>query len=56
MCISCGCGKPREDHGDPRHLTMQDIDAAASAAGISPQEVAANINKSISGQQKGQGS
>lgn len=53
MCISCGCGKPREDHGDPRNLTQQDIDAAASAAGISPQEVVANIGKGIN--HKGQG-
>ena len=33
MCISCGCGKPNDDHGDARNITMQDVDQAAEAAG-----------------------
>ncbi len=22
MCISCGCGKPNDDHGDARNITV----------------------------------
>ena len=32
MCVSCGCGKPNENHGDPRHITMQQIQQAAEEA------------------------
>ena len=46
MCVSCGCGEPNEDHGDKRHITMQQIQQAAEAASISPAEVAQNISKS----------
>jgi hypothetical protein len=43
MCVSCGCGKPNDDHGDSRHITMSQIEAAADAAGISIDDVAENI-------------
>ena len=43
MCISCGCGKPDDDHGDPRNITMQDLDQAARAAGTTRDRVLQNI-------------
>jgi len=43
MCVSCGCGEPNERHGDDRHITQDDLNAAAEAAGISAAEVAQNI-------------
>jgi hypothetical protein len=43
MCASCGCGKLHDDHGDDRHLTLDDLEDAAEAAGIDVQEVAQNI-------------
>lgn len=43
MCASCGCGAPDENHGDPSNLTMSDIQKAAIAANITPQQVAENI-------------
>lgn len=46
MCVSCGCNKPNDNHGDTRHITMDQIRQAAEAAGCSPQDVAANIQKS----------
>jgi hypothetical protein len=46
MCLSCGCGEPNERHGDDRHITQDDIDQAATAANISPQEAARNIGAS----------
>jgi hypothetical protein len=47
MCVSCGCGAPNDVHGDTSNITMDDIQAAASAAGISPQEVADNIKAAV---------
>ena len=43
MCLSCGCGEPDADHGDPRHITAQTLRDAAEAAGITPQQAAQNI-------------
>src|SRR5258708_12639479 len=43
MCISCGCGKPNDDHGDARNITMQDVDQAAEAAGRTRAKVLQNI-------------
>jgi hypothetical protein len=43
MCLSCGCGEPNENHGDPRNITMQKLEEAAEAANISTQEAAQNI-------------
>ena len=43
MCASCGCGKPNDDHGDAANITVNDIERAASAAGISTEEAAKNM-------------
>jgi len=45
MCVSCGCGKPNERHGDDRNITQDDLDSAAAAASITPEQVAKNIGK-----------
>ncbi len=47
MCLSCGCGEPNERHGDERHITQDDLDAAAQAAEITPQQVAQNIRDGL---------
>lgn len=47
MCASCGCGKPNDQHGDSDHITGDQLDAAASAADISREQVAANIQASV---------
>jgi hypothetical protein len=43
MCLDCGCGEPNERHGDDRHITMDDVKAAAEASEISVDEAARNI-------------
>ncbi len=43
MCLSCGCGEPNEDHGDPRNITMQKLEEAAQAGDITPEQAAQNI-------------
>jgi hypothetical protein len=47
MCVSCGCKKYQDDHGDQRNITMKDLQAAASASGISLDDVAENIDEAI---------
>lgn len=47
MCLSCGCGQPNESHGNPDHITQDQVDKAAEAAGITPAEVATNIQSAI---------
>jgi hypothetical protein len=44
MCISCGCNHPADNHGDRRNITLQDIDAAAQAAGTTREKVLQNIS------------
>ena len=53
MCLSCGCGKPDDDHGDSRNITMNDLKQAAEAAGTTPDKVVRNIING-SGTQMGQ--
>ena len=43
MCVSCGCGKVNDDHGDERNITMDSLQEAAEAAGKPLGEVATNI-------------
>jgi hypothetical protein len=47
MCLSCGCGKSNDTHGDDRNITQDDLNRAAQAANISPQQVAQNIADGI---------
>ena len=43
MCVSCACGKPNDDHGDKRNITMNQLEEAAQAAGVSIGDVCQNI-------------
>ena len=45
MCVSCGCGRFNDDHGDPRNITMEELERAATAAGMSLDEVIEHIAK-----------
>lgn len=47
MCTSCGCSVLDDDHGDYRNITMADLEEAASAAGVSVEEVARNIQEAV---------
>jgi hypothetical protein len=47
MCVSCACGKPNDDHGDSRNITMDQIKDAAAALGKSPSDVARNIQQGV---------
>lgn len=43
MCLSCGCGHSNENGGDSRLITMDDLDQAAQASGITREQVVQNI-------------
>lgn len=45
MCISCGCGRPNDDYGDSRNITLRDLDQAAQAAGTTRDQVIQNITR-----------
>jgi hypothetical protein len=47
MCLDCGCGQPNDAHGDDRHITMQQLQDAAKASEVSPQEAARNIMTAV---------
>ena len=47
MCLSCGCHEPYESHGNAANITMDDVMEAASVAGISPDEVVANMQADL---------
>lgn len=47
MCLTCGCGRPHDDHGDPAHLTYEGLKNAADAAGISVEEAASNLQQTL---------
>jgi hypothetical protein len=47
MCMTCGCGEPNADHGDPRHITYDQLKSAADAAEISVDEATNNIGETL---------
>jgi hypothetical protein len=47
MCLTCGCGLPDEDHGDPAHITYEDLKRAADAAEIPVEEAAQNLQETL---------
>ena len=47
MCLSCGCGKPHDDHGNADQITYEDLKKAADANGFSVEEIARNISSGL---------
>ena len=47
MCLTCGCGSPNDDHGNPDHITHDDVKKAAEAAGIKPKKAVKNLRKGM---------
>lgn len=44
MCLSCGCNKAHDDHGDDDYITFETLQKAAKLDGISVNDVIKNIN------------
>jgi hypothetical protein len=47
MCASCGCGRAEDEHGDPRHIKLSEIQAAAKAANVDPAKVIDNMRQMV---------
>lgn len=47
MCASCGCGLVNEDHDDERHITLDDLQEAAHAAGTDIDQVLNNLQEAV---------
>ena len=47
LCLDCGCKQPNDDHGDPSHITLAKIQAAARASGIDPETAADRIHDEV---------
>ena len=47
MCLSCGCGEPNEDHGNPDTITYDDLQKAADSEGITVEQAADNIKAGL---------
>lgn len=43
MCLTCGCGRPNDDHGEKDNITIDDMQAAADVQKISLNEAAQNL-------------
>ena len=47
MCASCGCGLVNEDHGDERHIILNDLQDAADAAETDIDQVLVNLQEAV---------
>jgi hypothetical protein len=47
MCLSCGCGEPTEDHGNPANITYDDVKEAADSEGLTVEQAADNIKAGL---------
>lgn len=45
MCMTCGCGKPHDRHGDERNIVMEDLERAAEASNITMEKAIENIQQ-----------
>ena len=43
MCISCGCGKANDAHGDERNITVDTLQRAADASNLTLGQVITNM-------------
>ena len=48
MCLTCGCGEYFNEHGDDRNITMDRLQHAAHAAGITVPEALAHLQRGVS--------
>jgi len=47
MCMNCGCGQPRNDHGKAANITAEDLQRAADANDQSLRESAQHILEAV---------
>jgi hypothetical protein len=47
MCISCGCDEPEANHGNPKHITLQQLKDAAEVAEVDVTQLSKNISEGL---------
>ena len=47
MCISCGCDEPEANHGNPKHITLKQLQDAAEAAEVDITQLSKNISEGL---------
>lgn len=47
--MTCGCGHPNDDHGDPRNLTLDAFIQAAESANLPLTEAVGNVADTYEG-------
>ena len=43
MCLTCGCMKPHDNHGNPDYLTIEPLELSAKADGMGLDEAVRNL-------------
>ncbi len=47
MCLTCGCVKPHDDHGNPDYLTIEHLERAAAADGLDLTAAVRNLIETV---------
>ena len=47
MCLTCGCMKPHDNHGNLDYLTIEDLEKSAKADNMSLDEAVQNLVKTV---------
>jgi hypothetical protein len=47
MCLTCGCMKPHDKHGNPDYLTIEDLERSAKADSVSLDVAVQNLIKTV---------
>ena len=47
MCLTCGCMKPHDDHGNPDYLTIDKLEKSARLDNMSLGEAVSNLVKTV---------
>lgn len=47
MCLTCGCMKPHDTHGNPDYLTIEHLEKAAKLDNLSLDDAVENLRKTV---------
>jgi hypothetical protein len=52
MCLTCGCGLPHDNHGNPDYLTIEPLEKSAKLDNLSLDEAVANLVATVENAKK----
>jgi hypothetical protein len=47
MCLTCGCGLPHDNHGNPDYLTIEQLEKSARADNMTLGEAVKNLVETV---------